>query len=371
MAGSAFGLHIRQSLLGGLITSAQLDTLLADGKYLAGMKNLVNTPSSLKMVITDETALNLLLGSSLGASILFNSLDAMDIISDSDLATYKLVTNSSYLINLTASQKALAMYNSSVSKQNRINQYVNDPVSKLRRSVITANGTFTYTGTALKMSVLAIGSGANGGSNNSNVNSSVGPGGGGGEIVQVTYTSSIPASGQAVVIGNEVNTTFGSLITADSALNASGLYGSRKNSAGAGATSGDDLDLYVSGVINSDIDNSWWNYGNYTLKGGDGEGSISLGTDGNTVAPSSASIPNSKWGGSIGEKSSADGDGSDAGLGVSVGGRKGVSGSYTEAGRNATYYGAGGGGASYNYTVAGASGGTGKTGVVAVTYIIN
>lgn len=371
MAGSAYGLHIRQLLLGNNITSNQLDILLATPDYQAGFLALIDTPSSLNMILKRDHSLDILFDSSLASQWLFDTNEAMDIISDSDQATYKLVTNSTYLSNLTASQKAISMYNSSVSKQNRINQYVNDPVSKLRRSVITANGTFTYSGTALKMSVLAIGSGANGGSNNSNVNSSVGPGGGGGEIVQVTYTSSIPASGQAVVIGNEVNTTFGSLITADSALNASGLSGSRKNSAGAGATSGDDLDLYVSGVINSDIDNSWWNYGNYTLKGGNGEGNISLGADGNTVAPSSASIPNSKWGGSIGEKSSADGDGSDAGLGVSVGGREGVSGSYTEAGRNATYYGAGGGGASYNYTVAGASGGTGKTGVVAVTYIIN
>ncbi len=370
MAGSAFGLHIRQLILGDIITSNELDTLLADGNYQAGFLNLLDTPSSLNMILRRDHTLDILFGSTLASQWLFDTDEAIDIISDSDLATYKIVTNSLYLSNLTASQKAISIYNSSISKKTRIEQYVNNPISKLRRSVINANGTFTYSDTPIKMSVLAIGSGANGGSNNSNVNSSIGPGGGGGEIVQVTYTSSIPASGQAIVIGNEVNTTFGSLITADSALNASGSSGSRKNSAGAGATSGDSLDLYLNGVINPDIDNSWWNYGNYTLKGGNGEGSIGA-VDGNTVPISDASIPHIKWGGSIGEKSSANGDGSDAGLGISVGGREGVSDSYTEAGRAATYYGAGGGGASFNYTVSGASGGVGKTGVVAVTYIIN
>lgn len=360
MAGSAFGLHIRQSLLGDLITSSQLNTLLADGNYIAGLINLLNTPSSLKMILGNETALNILLGSSLGSAYLFDSPETMDIFADNDRATEILMRNSTGLVSFTSKQVAIASYNYSQSRRDRINQYINETGYKLKRQNFTANGTFTYSDTLAKLSILAVGAGGNG--SNVSVGGQVGQGGGGGEIVNIIQTSSFLASGATLVMGVGVNTTINTTtVVADKGT--TGENDPETRGTGGGADSGDNPILYLPNVIHtSDILNNFWNYGNFTVKGGDGGD----GSENGYAAKSSTSNPNTSRfgiGGIYTNATTAPTGGTGIGSGGAGGSYSGGAGS--GVGTNGAY--CCGGGASNT----GAAGGTGGTGLIQFTYVIN
>lgn len=360
MSGSAFGLHIRQSLLGNLITSSELNTLLADGNYIAGLINLVNTPSSLKMILGNETALNLLLGSSLGSAYLFDSHEAMDIFADNDKATEILMRNSTGLVSFTSKQIAIASYNYSQARRDRINQYINQTGYKLKRQNFTANGTFSYSDTLAKLSILAVGAGGNG--SNVSIGGQIGQGGGGGEIVNIIQTSSFLASGATIVIGAGANTTINTTtVIADKGT--TGENDPLTTGTGGGANTGDNPILYLPNTIHtSDILNNFWNYGNFTLKGGDGGNG---GENGDAAGGSTSNPYTSKFG--VGGIFTDETTAPTGGTGIGSGGAGGLysGGSGSGNGTNGSY-GCGGGASN-----TGTAGGTGGTGLVQFTYVIN
>lgn len=357
---TAIGLHIKSSLLGNNITSNELNTMLADADYLAGLKTLVGTPSHLKMILNDETALGLLLGSILGSGILFSNPDAMDIFSDSDRATEILMRNTTGLVSFTSNQVAIASYNESIARRNRINEFINQTGYKLKRQNFTANGTFSYSDTLAKLSILAVGAGGNG--SNVSLGGQVGQGGGGGEIINIIQTSSFLASGATLVIGAGVNTTINTTtVIADKGT--TGENDPLTTGTGGGANTGDNPILYLPNVIKTDsIFNNFWNYGNFTLKGGDGGSGFGNGY----AAGGSISNPyTSKFGqgGIFVNDTTAPTGGTGIGSGGAGGGYSGGSGSGDGTDGD---YGCGGGASND-----GTAGGTGGTGLVQFTYIIN
>lgn len=350
-------ISLMDAIVKGTITGSQLETALttSGSDEIGAFQYILNT-RFIKNILNSSTAFNIVVQSPKALDFLFANPYAVNYLADSETATALLMASSSALIKFVDSQMAISAFNKTSERRTRINSYINKTGYKLKRVYLTASGTLTYTGTALKMALFMVGSGGNGASTtSSNTN---GYGGGGGQIVNQVLTSGFPASGSAVTISNATTTSIASFgTTALSAVNATNAV----TSSGAGTTSGDDISSYINGVINSDILNNFWSYGNFTLQGGHGEGA----SGGPSVASSSF--------GSIGNRSKYDGDGADAGIGISAGGRQGGGTTYSEAGESAlpTSFGSGGGGAVANIGVLGASGGNGATGLVCLHIIVS
>lgn len=350
-------ISLMDAILKGSITGAQLETALTTlgSDELGAFPYILNT-RFVKNILTSQEAFTIISQSSKALELLFANPYAVEYLADSDNAVGILMASSSALSKFVDSQLAIAAFNKTAARRSRINSYINKTGYKLKRVYLTTSGTLTYTGTVVKMALFMVGSGGNGATTtSSNTN---GYGGGGGQIVNQILTSGFPASGSAVTIANATTTSIASFATtALSAVNATNSV----NSPGAGTTTGDDISSYINGVINTDVLNNFWSYGNFTLKGGDGEGN-----------GLSASVANSAFG-SIGLRSKYDGDSADAGIGISSGGRQGGGTTYSEPGDSAlpTSYGSGGGGAVANISVAGAAGGSGATGLVCAYIIVS
>lgn len=348
---------LMDAILSGTITGSQLETALttSGSDEIGAFQYILNT-RFVKNILSSATAFAIIVQSAKALELMFANPYAVEYLADSENAVALMMASSSALTKFVDSQLAISAFNKTSTRRARINSYINKTGFKLKRVYLTASGTLTYTGTVVKMALFMVGSGGNGASvTSTNYN---GYGGGGGQIVNQVLTSGFPASGSSVTIANATTTSIASFgTTALSAVNATNSV----NSPGAGTTTGDDISSYITGVINTDILNNFWSYGNFTLKGGDGEGS-----------GLSASVANASFG-SIGNKSKYDGDGADAGIGISAGGRQGGGTTYSEAGEAAlpSSYGSGGGGGVANISTSGSSGGNGATGLVCVHIIVS
>lgn len=348
-------ISLMDSLVKGSITGSQLETALttpASDEF--GAYQFILNRRFVKDILTSPTAFAILIQSNKALELLFQNAYATEYLADSDIATESLMASTNALSKFVDSQLAIAAYNKTTSRRNRINSFVNRTGYKLKRVIATSTGTFTYTGTPVKMALLRIGSGGNG----SSVTSSAynGYGGGGGQILNEILTSGFPTSGATITIANATATSVTGATSAASAVNANNTT----TSPGAGTTSGDDITTYAQNVINmSDLANNFWSYGNYSLKGGNGGGS----SGGPSVAhPLLGTLGTNKWG-----ESPA------AGVGISSGGKQGGGTTFAIKGGDAlpTSYGSGGGGALANIGVGGASTGNGATGFFGAWIIIS
>ena len=350
---TAIGLHIRSSLLGGLVTSNQLETTLnSDGLYIDGFLSLLGTNSHLNMILNNSDALNLVFGSAKASELFFNNGNAVNELSSKELAVSLMMQSTNALKELVDSQEALAIFNSSASKLALVNQFINQTGYKLKRQVFTTSGTLTYSDTIVKCNEFGVGDGGNG--STVSVGGQAGQGGGGGEVVCKTKISSFIPTSSAVSISDGNNTTVGTTLFV-ATKGTTGDNDPLVSGTGGGSDTGSNVDLFLPNSICLDPTLAIWYPGNWTVKGGDGgngspndglPASSLLGTGGEWVSHNSGGIASTGYGSG------------------------GAGGGYSGGGTNYPGTDAGGYGCGGNSSNRGGSGGAGSNGLFVFTYII-
>jgi hypothetical protein len=358
MSGSVTGAILEQKLLGGAISSSQLETELADTLNLGAFRKLINIWENRQILLQTPEALNAMFGSNYARESLFLYDEIMIDIAQSTVATDYLTRSGAALLELFENTTAFNYYRNTAANYSILKSFVNGANSKLKRNIFTTSGTFTPAGTLLGMVMAGVAGGGNGATGAPATNEA-GGGGSGGEFKIIKLTSGLPSSGQSVTVGNA------GLVTTLGALYSAAAGNSAANGAStAGATSGTTTGGGIPSITDIDLSNAVWQTTNCSVAGGAG------GVGGNgTNSPSGAGNGTIGTAGASGTGGTAGTFGASvggAGTGFSSGGGGGGGNFAGTAGSATANTGCGGGG-----TVNGSTAGAGGTGLLVVYSIIS
>jgi len=244
---------ILSNLLENTITSANLTTLLSTAGYLSGLKFILNSRDTARLLVNNSTAFGLLA----------NSTGAVASFAESEIATKELSKNSNALYSLITISNLFNAYKNDTNNWALLNSFVNKYYSKLKKQTFTADGTFTQPSEGLKaMSIVAVGMGGE---------SNLQGGGSGAESGVNVITSSLPTDNLTIVVGNarlNISTEAeGSSISSPSLGTLLSVLGGKHLGAiaspGGGSNTGGNFS-------NGNLTSSPWQFEDCTKKGGDG-----------------------------------------------------------------------------------------------------
>lgn len=252
MPGSLLGMRYRNLLLGGSITSAQLQTELEDTARLGAFKAMLAYPQ---------------------ARYLFNDATAAEIMYETHAVLAAVINNGDILRRV---QNTL-FWNETLLT-------INAPGSLLKFTTFNSSGTWTpsVNGTDA-LQVLAQAPGGNGGAGATGTGVNSGGGGGGGELAGlIVLLGDIPVSPVTVTIGAVgANTSFGSLLIANFGGNgATGVEG-----VGGGSTTNGGA---IKNLPSTNPSTGVGIFGSFRQKGGDGGDGVAPltnGINGQSVSP--------------------------------------------------------------------------------------
>lgn len=337
--------YIAALLLGGSISSANLETkLTTDDAFLGAWKALIKS-GTVKALIANTTAFSIIAGSSTAFSSLLDIAGAQ--LAASDSATTAISNDSNAIKTVVTNTAYLNLWQNVSANKTRLQARINASGSKLKRQEFTSSGTWTAPGTPIvALSVCAVGGGGNGG--NASAFGS-GSGGSGAEVKTQSFTSGLPTSDVTVTIGSaSTSSSFGAFLSAS---------GGNVGADGGGTITGGGLN---SGTIyDSQIELAIWQPNTASKQGGSGGYSATSPTPGGSGG---AGLSGS---GGVGGNSSPGYGGS--GVGSGGGGGSAVGGSSLPGGA-ASGFGCGGGGAIRDAYTPNA-GGAGGTGIVVAYWV--
>lgn len=356
--------HIANLLLGGNITSVQLESAITTNDSFNGAWKRLLRSGTIKSLIANTTAFGIIAGSATAFGDLLTIAGTQ--LAASDSATTAISNDSNAIKTVVTSATHLNLWNNVPANKTRLQARINASGSKLKRQVWKTSGTWTAPVTPIvALSVFAIGGGGNGGNggwDGGSTRGEAGSGGSGAEASTKSATTSLPTTNQTVTVGSAAAaSSFGSFLTA-----AAGVSGSK----GGSTTSGGGSD--VSSIYDSDLENAIYQPTTASKQGGNGaNGGLSSGN-----VNGSAGIGGlSGSGGIAGTQNGSSCTNAGAGAGLTSGGGSGAiiypGGASAANGADATniadQYGCGGGGGSG--TAGASSGGVGAPGAVVAYWV--
>lgn len=357
--------HIAALLLGGNISSANLETkLTTDDAWLGAWRALLKSGTS-KALIANTTAFGIIAGSNTAFGELITAAGTQ--LAASDSATIAISNDSNAIKTVVTNQTYLDFWNTVPANKARLQARINASGSKLKRQVWTSSGTWTAPVTPIvALSVFAIGgggTGASGGWNGGSTQAESGGGGSGAESATKSATTSLPTTNQTVTVGLWASTSsFGSFLTA-----AAGQNGIRPTSGSAQAVGGGSD---VGTIYDTDPENAIWQPATANKKGGSGGVAFAGSYNSNGFAGASGLTGG---GGAGGTQNGSSCTQANNGTGLGSGGGSGAfiypygAGAANGLTAFAPNYGSGGGGGSGTAILS--AGGTGAPGLVVAYWV--
>lgn len=278
MAGSLKGLSLNLLLLGGGITSSQLESELSTPSTLGAFRKMLSISSVRKQLLIDTSILNIIFNSEKALTTLLSDENALNLIGSSDTLVASITQSTAALKAIINSDSIFLAIKNNSTFYTKLQNRVNASSSKLKRQIFTTNGTFTIPGTGLAACTAFL-QGGGGGITPAAASPNYGSGGGGGGETKVYKFTTMPTSNIAITVGLPSNPSIlGSFATAAAGSTSVSVNAAFNGAAGGGITSG---------TIPISVDYSpltaIYELGNYSVKGGGGGGGRSSNDDTNAV----------------------------------------------------------------------------------------
>lgn len=263
MSGSVKGLSLNLALLGGSLTSSQLESELSTPYNLGAFRKMLGISFVRRQLLNDPSILNIIFNSDKAATALLSDFDALNYIATSDNIINTIVSNPTALKAMLTNDTAFFNVKNS-SLYAKIQAKVNVSGSKLKRQIFTSSGTFTIPISGLAAcTVFLVGSGGATTAGGIGGVGGYGPGGGGGGETKVFKFTTMPSSNVAVTVST--TSSFGGFAIAAAGSSSINAAVFPNGGTGGGSTSGT-----VPLSVDYSPTTAAWQPNNYSVKGGDG-----------------------------------------------------------------------------------------------------
>ena len=335
MTGSLTGNRFYSLLLGGGITSNELETELANAGAFGYFSIMMSFAQVRDNILGNNDALDAIFGSELAFSAMLQNPSILASIAEDDTLTARVSDTKSAILAVVKNPLYIRAWSDVPANNTRMKNRVNASGSKLKRDTFTTSGSWSIPAGLVALFTTLTGGGGNGGDGFFGSNVTGGGGGGAAELAgELFVDGTLPVSSIAYTVGTPaVQSAWGALI-ADPGGNGGNIGGT-----GGGA----DTNGGATQVSDFDLDNAFWpGFDSFSAQGGDG------GTCPPGGAPNVGDNGFDGTGGGIGGNAGVfgGGEGQSLGAGGGAGQGSGASGS-AENGDNATVPGAGAGGGNY------------------------